>query len=389
MRVLHVSASFPRSADDASAPFLLDLVRAQRDHGWDASVVALHDAGLPRRHAVEGVPVRRARYAPGRWEVLAYRGGLVHALPAFVAGGIARRPPSGTRLLRLLLLPALLHALFWTTVTELRRLRPDVVHAHWIVPSGFVVALVPRRWRPRTVVTLHGTDVELAAGRVRPLARWVVRRVDAVVAVSTPLARRAEALLGLAEGTVGVARLPLAPELSGSPIPEGARTVLAAGRASSEKGLDVLVAALAEPDCAGTAATIVTDGPDRPALEAQVASLGVADRVVLSPLVSRSELFDLMRRHHIVAVPSRREGLGMVALEALALGRPVVASAVGGLGAVVADGLDGRLVPPEDPVALARAIATVPLVPPRAASVSLHGPGPVIAAHVAAYGSGG
>ncbi len=385
-RVLHVSASFPRRLDDASAPFLLDLVHVQREHGWEPSVVALHDRGLARRHDLAGVPVRRARYAPDRWEVLAYRGGLVHSLPGFLVRGRSER--SSGAWTRALLLPALLVALAWATTTELRRARPAVLHAHWIVPGGFVVALVPRRWRPRTVITLHGTDVELADGRLRPLARWVERRVDGLLAVSAPLARRAEQVLGLEEGSVGVARLPLPTGVEPTPVPPGARTVLAAGRASREKGLDVLVAALGEPECAGIAATIVTEGPERPALEAQIARLGLGDRVAVHGLVPRAELFELVRRHHLVAVPSRAEGLGMVALEALALGRPVVASAVGGLVEVVTDGVDGALVPPDDVRALAGALASVPLVAPEAGAVALHRPDAVIAAHAAAYGAG-
>jgi glycosyltransferase involved in cell wall biosynthesis len=350
-------------------------------------VVALHDRGLPRRHELDGVPIRRARYGPDRWEVLAYRGGLVHSLPGVVSGRRGPRP-SGL-VLRALMLPALLHAMFWTTVGELRRTRPDVLHAHWIVPGGFVVALLPRRWRPRTVVTLHGTDVELAAGRLRPLARWVSRRVDAVLAVSGPLARRAEQVLDLPAGSVAVARLPLPPGLDPSPIPPGPRRVLAAGRASREKGFDVLVAALAEPEAAEVTATIVAEGPERSALEEQVGALDLSDRVALRPLVSRAELFDLMRGHQVVAVPSRSEGLGMVALEALALGRPVVASAVGGLVDLVVDGADGALVAPDDARALARALRQVPLVAPTAAAVAQHRPGAVVAAHAAAYGIGG
>ena len=75
VRVVHLTASFPRSAADATAPFLLDLVRDQRAAGWDANVVAVHDAGLPPVQLLDGVPVHRARYGPDDWEVLAYRGG--------------------------------------------------------------------------------------------------------------------------------------------------------------------------------------------------------------------------------------------------------------------------------------------------------------------------
>jgi glycosyltransferase involved in cell wall biosynthesis len=369
--VLHVSASFPRHVDDPVAPFLIDLVEGQRAHGWRPSVVAVHDEGLPTRHEVAGVPVRRVRYGPGRLEVLAYRGG---------GHGGLRAPWHA------LLLPGLMLALALAVRSEVRRAAPDVVHGHWILPGGLAVALLPRRRRSRTVLTLHGTDVELAAGRLRPLARWVLRRVDAVLAVSEPLARSAEERLGLPAGSVGVARLPLPVDLAPTPMPDGPRRVLAAGRASTEKGFDVLVAALAEPAAAGTTATLVAEGPQLAELQEAIDRLGLGDRVAQRPLVPRRELFRLVAEHHVVAVPSRTEGLGMVALEALALGRPVVASAVGGLTQVVVDPTDGRLVPPEDPAALAAALAEVPLATPAAPAAVPHRPPAVVAAHAAAYG---
>jgi glycosyltransferase involved in cell wall biosynthesis len=277
----------------------------------------------------------------------------------------------------------LLLALWWTTLAELRRRRPEVLHAHWIFPGGLVVALIPRRLRPRTVLTAHGTDVELAAGRMRPVARWIAGRVDEVGAVSAALATRAEVNAGLAAGSVAVVRLPLVDGLAPTPVPDGPRTVLAAGRASAEKGFDVLVRALAElPE---VRATLVTGGPDRADLEAQVGAAGIATRTTLRDPMPRAELLDLVRGHHVVVVPSRQEGLGLVALEALALGRPVVASAVGGLPEVVGEG-DGRLVAPDDPSALAAAIREVPLDPPVAAAVERHRPEAVVAAHRRFYG---
>jgi glycosyltransferase involved in cell wall biosynthesis len=87
----------------------------------------------------------------------------------------------------------------------------------------------------------------------------------------------------------------------------------------------------------------------------------------------------------VVIVPSRTEGLGMVAVEALALGRPVIASATGGLVEVVDDGFDGRLVPPGDAASLARALADLRPESPRARAVERHRPAAVIAAHAGAY----
>jgi glycosyltransferase involved in cell wall biosynthesis len=371
IRVVHISASFPRSDDDAVAPFLADLVHAQRDAGWSPAVVAAHDAGLPRRNVVAGVSVRRVRYAPDRAEVLVYRG----------AGHGGLSAPWHAALL-----PGLFLALLVGAVREVRAHRASVVHAHWLLPGGLVAALLPRRSGLRFVLTLHGTDVELASGRLRPVARWIAGRADAVLAVSEPLARRAEDVFGWTASRIGVARLPLSSAIEPSPLPPHPPCrLLAAGRASREKGLDVLVEALALDGAAAWSATLVTEGPERPALEARIAALGLGDRVQVRDLCPHEQLFELMREHHALVVPSRSEGLGMVAVEALAAGRPVIASAVGGLPEVVTDGVDGTLVPPDDPAALARAIGALPLVPPAAPAVARHQPAAVLAAHADAY----
>lgn len=344
-------------------------------------MLATHDQGLPGRHTVGAADVRRARYAPERFEVLAYRGG----------GHRSLRSPAHA-----LLLPGLLASLAATTVAEIRRFRPHVVHAHWILPSGLVLAAFPRRARPRMVLTMHGNDVELASsGVARPVARAAARRADALLAVSDPLACHADEVLGLPSGTVSVARLPVPSELTPTPIPAGPLRLLAAGRASHEKGFDVLLAALARPALRGVAAepqwraTLVTEGPERSRLEAQAAELGLGEYLSFLPLQPRAALFDLMREHQAVVVPSRMEGLGMFALEALALGRPVVASRVGGLTEVVIDGDDGRLVPPDDPAALAGALADLALAGslqlPVGTALARHSPKAVLEAHAHAY----
>lgn len=374
MRVVHVSASFPRHESDTTAPFMLDLLAGQRAAGIDASVVALHDAGLARRHEVAGVPVRRARYGTDAAEVIAYRGG---------GHGALRHPAHAA------LLPGVVATLTAALAAEVRSSRPEVVHAHWLLPNALVAAAVPGRHR--VVLTLHGNDVALAESRLaNPVARLVARRADAVVAVSEGLARRAEGVLGLPAGAIGVTHLPLPEGLEPTAPPGGPPRLLAAGRASYEKGFDVLLDALARPESAGWSATLVAEGPELDDLRRRAAPL--ADRVRLLPLQPRQALFDLVRDHHLVVVPSRSEGLGFTALEALALGRPVVASRVGGLPEVVVDGVDGVLVRPDDAADLAAALGRL-LAPgarpvPVASRVAAHRPEAVVAAHRLAYSAG-
>jgi len=236
-----------------------------------------------------------------------------------VLGNLRRRPWLA------LLVPALLVGF----VRAARRVDADLLHAHWL-PAGWVAQ---RSGRPY-VVHLHGTDVELA--RHLPwLARRVLRGARLVIAVSNDLAERARAL-----GAVNVRVIPNGVEV---PAHVGAEAepaeVLYAGRLSPEKGvLELLEAAQ------GMNLVVAGDGPLR-------------NRVPFTRgFLQHDELHQLYARAAVVACPSRREGFGVACLEAMAHGRPVVATRVGGLLDLVVDGETGILVPPRDPAALRLAL---------------------------------
>lgn len=357
MRVLHVTSTFPRHDGDPTGPFVADLVAAQAKAGTDVRVVAPSAPGASSE--VAGVGVRRFR-ASAR---LAYRGGLL----------AAARSPAGAAMVGPYL-AAMAHAVR----AEVRAWRPDVVHAHWWFPAGFVSvwSSVP------AIVTLHGSDVGLAA-RVRPLARMVAGRASAVVAVSGALADEAAAVLGVG---VGVAVMPVvvAPGLHH----RGGGPMVAVGRLSPEKGFDVLAAAVAR---SGVEVSVIGAGPSGEALE----RAGLSVR----PPLPREALHEVIADARALVVPSLREGLGLVALESLMIGTPVIASYVGGLPAVlgysgpapapggVVRAPGGSLVGAGDVEALAAALASPPGPPsPVAASVvDAHRPAAVAARHLELY----
>jgi glycosyltransferase involved in cell wall biosynthesis len=360
VRVVQLASSFPRWAGDVSGLFIHDAATALVDAGVEVHVVAPHDAGAARRETLDGVHVRRFRYAPDAAEALAHRGGLLRAV---------RRSP------RLLLVPAFLVAYCWSAWREVRRVRPDVVHAHWWFPGGLVAVPVSRVTRTPLVVTLHGSDVHLTRSRpVAVLARWVLGHAAVVGVVSEALREEAVGHLGVEAARCIVLRMPVV--VTGTPSPPAPAPpplrLVAVGRHAPEKGFDVLLAALgevaAELDLFGTGTEALTGGAVR----------GHGAR-------SRQEIAETLARAHALVVPSRREGLGIVALEAMAAGRPVVASRVGGLVETVEDGVDGILVPPDDPAALAAALRRLPLPPPVGRALVRHRPAEVAARHVAAY----
>ncbi|MBI4577680.1 MAG: glycosyltransferase [Planctomycetes bacterium] len=142
-------------------------------------------------------------------------------------------------------------------------------------------------------------------------------------------------------------------------LPVEGPVVAAVGRMSREKGHQVLLAALARLNGGRTAARLVLagDGPDRAALETQARGLGLGGRVVF--LGATDEVPRVLAAADVVAHPSHYEGFGLVLLEAMAAGRPVVASRVGGIPEVVEEGRTGLLVPPGDPEAMALALGRV------------------------------
>jgi glycosyltransferase involved in cell wall biosynthesis len=236
-----------------------------------------------------------------------------------VLGNLRRRPWLA------LFVPALLASF----VRAARSVEADLLHAHWL-PSGWVAA---RTGRPY-VVQVWGTDVEVAR-RAPRLARRVLQGARLVIAASTALADSARRL-GAARVEVIPSGVDLPPDVGAEAIPP---EVLYAGRLSPEKGVDELVAATA-----GMNLVVAGDGP----LRARVPG-------VLG-FVPHDELHRLYARAAVVACPSRREGFGVACLEAMAHGRPVVATDVGGLRDLVADGETGLVVPPRDPVALRGAL---------------------------------
>lgn len=292
MRIAVLTTSYPRDERDTAGRFVHDGVAALRERGLDVTVVS---------------PASFRHFG------IAYGHGIV--------GNLRARP------WLLLFVPAFL----WSFRREAARVArdADLVHAHWLA-AGAVAATLGKPY----IVQVWGTDLELAR-RAPFLVRFVFRRAAAVVAASHALA---EAAREIAQRAVDV--VPSGVELPGAVRePEEPPHVLYAGRLSAEKGILDLVAA-----CDGLPLVVAGDGPLRGSVP------GAAG------FVPPSELGRWYERAAIVAVPSRREGYGVVAREAMAWRRPVVSTNAGGLADVVEDGVTGLVVPTGDPAALRAAL---------------------------------
>lgn len=356
-RLLVLASTYPRWRGDPEPGFVHELAKRLTSE-FDVSVVCPHARGAPRRETLDGVEVRRYRYAPDRWEALVNDGGIVTNL---------RRHPW-----KILLVPSFVLTLVWATWRSIAQQRPHVIHAHWLIPQGLAVALLRMidRRVPPYLVTSHGAD--LFALRSRPMAqlkRFVADRAAMVTVVSAPMR---DELVRIGADASKVAVEPMGVDLQHrfAPDPGQPRSradILFVGRLVEKKGLRHLLEAMpailaAHPDAH---LTVVGFGPEEGERRAQVRHLAIQDSVHFAGAVAQDELPALYRHAAVFVAPfvvagsGDREGLGLVVVEAAGCGCPVVVSDVPAVRQVFPDATDAVLVMPGNPAALAEGIIAV------------------------------
>ena len=204
-----------------------------------------------------------------------------------------------------------------------RRFRPDVVYAHFLFPTGLLAALASRA---PLVVTAHGQDVANvgAVPGIHSGTDLVIRRAAAVIAVSDYLRRELEAKLPAARGKTHVVDCGIDLErFVPFPAADGPTAYVCVGALSERKNVLRLADAFGRVDDDGATLTFVGDGPLRPQLEGR-------ERVRLLGRLSHDRIPELLARSHVLCQPSLVEPFGQALLEAMACGRSVVATAVGG-----------------------------------------------------------
>lgn len=264
-------------------------------------------------------------------------------------------------------------SLFARTRTAARRRDFDAVVAHFLYPTAaFARVAAVASGRPYVCVA-HGTDVMSLASRHDRLARDSRSALDGaarVVAVSRALERRIRDELALAGGVptvvihMGVDTRLFTPDTqarSRLSWPPEAKVALFAGNLVPVKGPDIALEAFIELYTTGALDRLVYvgSGSMQPELERRAAEMGVGDAVVFAGRLAADGVATHMAAADVLVMPSRNEGLGLVALEALACGTPVVAARVGGVPEVTPEPPCARLVAPEDPRALALGIMGV------------------------------
>jgi len=342
-RILIVIHEFPPlEGGGANAAFFIG--RALVRTGVEVEVVTADLGRLPARETIAGIAVRR-----------------VHG----------RRRPLGPARLRDLAAFAITGAR--EALRAAREKRPDAVIAFFGVPGGLAAWPLRARLGIPLILSLRGTDVpgnnpetyRLAHYLSAPITRAVWRRADRVTAVSEEL--RDLALAGAPGLSIDVVRNGVDSERfhpAPARAPGGPVRILSVGQTIARKGHGTLIRALPEVIRRSGAdvrvAVVGREGPDHELLRVLARAQGVGDRVELRGPAPKEKMPEVYREADLLVHLSVCEGMSNVVLEAMASGLPVVATAVGGMRALVEPGLSGTLVPVGDAAAVAEAL--VPLV---------------------------
>jgi glycogen(starch) synthase len=256
---------------------------------------------------------------------------------------------------------------------EMREDPPDVLHAHdWLV--AYASAVLKDLAEVPLVATIHATERGRHGGNlpgpvqrfIHRVERWLVAESERVITCSAYMREQVLASLGAHQD-----RLEMIPNevdagafwQAGASRPsergEEGPMLLFAGRLEYEKGLQTVFDALPLLRVPGARLVVAGDGTYRGELARRVGDQGLDDRVTFVGFVDEGRLRDLYAAADVAVVPSLYEPFGLVALEAMAAGAPLVVADTGGLREIVVDGVTGLLFPPGDATALAHAVRRV------------------------------
>lgn len=347
-KVLITASTFPRWEGDTEPRFILDYAKALNEY-FDVTVLVPSAPGAKDEEVLEGVHVVRYRYFPIKnFETLCYPGAIMARVKQ--------------KKIRALLIPFLFLSLFINLVKYSKRV--DVVHSHWYIPQGIMQSFVKKPY----IITGHGTDVmSLNSGIFKKLKKRATEKAEHISVVSQRLKNEVLEFSGVPEEKVSVISMGCDTKSFGPThrrenyFGQGdKKVVLFVGRLVEIKGVSYLIEAVKDLD---VVLVIAGDGNLRETLEKQAEP--ISDKVIFLGSKTHEELKTIYASADVFVAPSitmndgAQEGFGLVIIEAMASGIPVVASRSGGIVDIISDGENGLLCDEKSALQLSEKIALV------------------------------
>ena len=355
LKVLLLTSSYPRNDSDNSSVFLRYLASNLAQQQVNVHVLAPDHPLVDNTELDIGVKNYWFQYLPKQWQQLAYGSGIL--------------PNLKRNKLLYLQVPFFLTAMFFSLFFLCKKIKPDVIHAHWVIPQGFIAIIVGKLLNIPVIATAHGGDAfSLNTSLLSRLKAFTLKHCHAWTSNTKATAET----FGTANNISKPIIIPMGVDIkrfqSGNATKllnqENRKIILFVGRLVEKKGVKYLLDAFSKLplEAQNTSVLwIIGDGNERTALEQQAQHLGIKN-ITFWGQVQNKQLPDYYAAASIFVTPSivdsngDTEGQGVILLEAMASNTPIIATTVGGIAEVITHGKTGLLVPPNDSSELSTSI---------------------------------
>lgn len=360
--VFVMSSNYPRFSGDICGWFIHEISRRIAQKGYRVITLSPHTQNSVFLETMDAVKVYRFVYFfPALFEKLAYGSGILYNI---------RKSPIAF----LNIFPFFLSEFFWA-IKIIRQNQVKIVHTHWLLPQGLIGAIIHRIIGTPHVATIHGSDVNLIKNfkLLKILCRFIVGNSDMITVNSSYMKQQLLSIAPDSAEKIQIIPMGVDPEKYhdvGNPDLnrkfESNRVILSVGRLIDWKGTIYLIDAmpLVLQRYPNALLLIIGSGPEMEHLVQRVHQLTLEENVTFLGVVSNEDLQAYYHAADVFVLPSinksgKTEGLGVVLLEAMASGCPVIGSNVGGIPDIIRDEENGFLVPEQDPSVLAERIVRI------------------------------
>ena len=360
MKILILTTTFPRWKDDTTSAFVYELSKRLQKEGFEIVVLAPHHEGAKRFEIIDGMKVYRFPYFyPKKYQKLAYEGGILSNL---------KRNHLAKLQVPLLFLSELFYA-----IKIIKKERINFIHSHWIIPSGLVGSILKRTYRKPHITTAHAGDVFTIRNSkiLSKIGSFVFKNSDKITANSNYTKNAITSIEDKIKDIVEIIPMGVDTSLFHPKHATGLRDdfeaeylILSVGRLVEKKGVKYLIMAMKDviKEFPNAKLIICGAGPEEENLENLTKKLNLKENVIFVGYIKNSDLPKYYTSSDIFILPSIKvkggdtEGLGVVLLEAMACGTPVIGSNTGGITDIIKHGESGFLVKPKDPEDIAEKI---------------------------------
>ena len=350
-KLLVFASTFPRWKDDTNPPFVYELSK-RLTSDFDVFVLAPHYKGAKRFEIMDNMKVYRFKYFIEKYEKLAGSGGIL--------------PTLKKNKLFYLQVPFFLTAEYFSLKKLIKKIKPDIIHAHWIIPQGFITALVKKTSRNKVeyVVTSHGSDL-MGIKNLSSIKKFVMKNSKYVTVVSSALKNEVKKI----DENIKVEVIPMGvdtklfnPNKKDNSIKKKYNIqgtfLLFVGRLAPEKGIDLLIEAMPEviKKYPKTKLMIIGDGTLKNQIQKRVNELKIKENIIFMGWVNNKDLPKYYATADVFVCPSRREGFGLTFVEAGMSGCFLIGTNTGGIKDIIKDKENGLVIERNSSKEISRAI---------------------------------